>query len=169
MNPFTELRAQRSGPRSLPVSSARVPRCALVTKLAAWTAIAALGASSLLAAETAGSGGARHGRHGAFLSSLGLTDAQKAQTRSIFQAARQSAQPVRQQLRATRESLRAAVEANNASQIQQLAASEGGEIGQLAAIRSTAMAKVYQILTPDQQQKLAALRQARKAARGAQN
>jgi Spy/CpxP family protein refolding chaperone len=145
----------------------------LKTKFAAWTAIAALGASSLLAAETTASGGARHGRHGA-LSSLGLTDAQHAQAKSIFGAARQSAQPVRQQLRETRQSLRAAVQANNASQIEQLASTEGGEIGQLAAIRGTAMAKVYQILTPDQQQKLAALRQARKAARearsaGAQN
>lgn len=144
------------------------------SKFAAWTAIAALGASSLFAAETTASGGPRHGRHGAFLSNLSLTDAQKAQTKSIFQAARQSAQPVRQQLQQTRQSLRAAVQANNASQIQQLAASEGGEIGQLAAIRSTAMAKVYQVLTPDQQQKLAAMHQARKAARearsaGAQN
>jgi Spy/CpxP family protein refolding chaperone len=146
----------------------------LKTKFAAWTAIAALGASSLLAAETTASGGARHGRHGSFLSNLGLTGAQHAQAKSIFQDARQSAQPVRQQLRETRQSLRAAVQANNASQIQQLASTEGGEIGQLAAIRSTAMAKVYQILTPDQQQKLAALRQARKAAHearpaGAQN
>ena len=146
----------------------------LKNKFAAWTAIAALGASSLLAAETTASGGHRHGRHGAFLSELGLTDAQQAQTKSIFGAARQSAQPVREQLQQTRQSLRAAVQANNASQIQQLASTEGGEVGQLAAIRSTAMAKVYQILTPDQQQKLASLREARKAARqarsaGAQN
>ena len=37
----------------------------------------------------------------------------------------------------------------------------GSELGQLMAIRSTAMAKVYQTLTPDQQQKLQALREAR--------
>jgi len=147
----------------------------LKNKFAAWTAIAALGASSLLAAETTASGGHRHGRHGAFLSNyLSLTDAQQAQAKSIFGAARQSSQPVRQQLQQTRQSLRAAVQSNNASQIQQLASTEGGEVGQLAAIRSTAMAKVYQILTPDQQQKLASLREARKAARqarsaGAQN
>jgi len=133
----------------------------LTNKFAAWTAIAALGTASLFAAETSASGGPRHGRHGAFLTNyLSLTDAQQAQAKSIFEAARQS--------------LRAAVQANNTSQIQQLAATEGGEIGQLAAIRGTAMAKVYQTLTPDQQQKLAALHQARKAARqarsaGAQN
>jgi Spy/CpxP family protein refolding chaperone len=148
----------------------------LRNKFAAWTAVAALGAASLFAAETSAAGGHRHGRMGAFLSNyLSLTAAQQAQTKSIFQAARQSGQPIRQQLKQTRQSLRAAVEANNTAQIQQLAATEGSQVGQLAAVRSTAMAKVYQILTPDQQQKLASLRQARQAAHhqapapGAQN
>ena len=142
-------------------------------KFAAWTGIAilgtSLGATSLFAAQTSPAAGHRHGRHGAFLSAfLNLTPAQKAQEKSIFQEARQSAQPLRQQLRATRQSLRAAVQANNTAQIQQLAATEGSQVGQLAAVRSTAMAKVYQILTPDQQQKLASLRQARRAAHQAQ-
>jgi periplasmic protein CpxP/Spy len=144
-------------------------------RFAAWTAIAVLGASSLFAAQTSAAGGHRHGRMGAFLTNyLSLTDAQQAQAKSIFQDARQSAQPIRQQLQQTRRSLRAAVQANNTAQIQQLAAAEGGQVGQLAAIRGAAMAKVYQILTPDQQQKMASLEQARKAARqarsaGAQN
>jgi Spy/CpxP family protein refolding chaperone len=144
-------------------------------KFAAWTAIAVLGAStSLFAAETSSASGHRHGRHGAFLSSLNLTPAQQAQEKSIFQEARQSAQPLRQQLRQTRQSLWAAVQANNTAQIQQLAATRGSELGQLMAIRSTAMAKVYQTLTPDQQQQLQALREARHAkhqapAAGAQN
>jgi Spy/CpxP family protein refolding chaperone len=137
-------------------------------RFAAWSAIAVLGAAtSLFAAETSPSGGGhRHGRQGAFLSSyLNLTAAQQAQEKSIFQEARQSGHPLRQQLRQTRQSLRAAVQANNAAQIQQLAKAEGGEVGQLTAIRSAAMAKVYQILTPDQQQKLTALQQARRAGR----
>jgi len=137
-------------------------------KFAAWTAVAVLGAASLFAAATAAGGGHHHGRMGAFLSKqLDLTAAQQTQAKSIFQDARQSAQPVRQQLKQTREALRAAVQSNNAEQIQQLATTEGGQVGQLAAIRSTAMAKVYQILTPDQQQKLASLRQARQARRAA--
>jgi Spy/CpxP family protein refolding chaperone len=139
----------------------------LKNKFAAWTAVAALGASSLFAAAAtpAGGQGYRHGRMGAFLSSyLNLTPDQQAQQKSIFQAARQSAQPVRQQLRQTRQQLRAAVQANNAAQIQQLAQTEGSQVGQLAAIRGTAMAKMYQMLTPDQQQKLAQLRQAHRAA-----
>ncbi len=137
----------------------------LRNKFTACTAIAALGAVSLFAAETSGTAGHHNGRTGAFLfKQLNLTPAQQTQAKSIFQDARQSAQPVRQQLKQTRQSLRAAVQANNTAQIQQLAANEGGEVGQLAAIRGTAMAKVYQVLTPDQQQKLAQLREARRAA-----
>src|ERR1700734_967617 len=140
----------------------------LRNKFAAWTAVAALGTVSLFAATTTPAAGHRHGHRGAFLSSyLNLTPAQQAQSKSIFHDARQSAQPVRQQLRQTRQSLRAAVQANNTAQIQQLAATEGSEVGQLAAIRGAAMAQAYQILTPDQQQQLAKLEQARAATRHA--
>jgi Spy/CpxP family protein refolding chaperone len=149
----------------------------LKSKFAAWTAVAVLGATSLFAGATSpGSDhGHGHGRMGAFLSNyLNMTPAQQAQAKSIFQTARQSAVPIRQQLRQTRQSLQVAVQANNTAQIQQLATNEGSQVGQLAAIRGTAMAKVYQILTPEQQQKLAALRQARRAshqapAAGAEN
>ena len=141
------------------------------TKFAAWTAVATLGAASLFAAQTTpAAGGHRHGRMGAFLSSyLNLTPAQQAQQKSIFQEARQSAMPVRQQLKQTRQSLRAAIQSNNTAQIQQLATSEGSQVGQLAAIRGEAMAKAYQILTPDQQQQLAKLQQSRQAARQARH
>jgi Spy/CpxP family protein refolding chaperone len=134
-------------------------------KFAAWTAVAALGAAGLFAAETSQARQQWHGRgrFGHFMSELNLTDAQKAQAKSIFQGARQSAQPVRQQLTETRKSLRAAIKANNADQIQQLSATEGHEIGQLAAIRGSAFAKVYQTLTPEQKQKADALEQARHA------
>jgi periplasmic protein CpxP/Spy len=126
-------------------------------RFAAWTAIAALGATSLFAAQTSAAGGNRHGRHGGFLKALGLTDAQQAQAKSIFQTEHQSAQPIREQLQQTRQSLRAAVQANNTAEIQQLAATQGSEVGQLTAIRSGAFAKLYQILTPDQQAKLATM------------
>jgi Spy/CpxP family protein refolding chaperone len=165
------ISAQR-GTRSHRDQNNRGPlRCArrlMRNRFAAWTAVAALGAASLFAAETAPAGAHRHGRMGAFLSSyLNLTPAQQAQQKSIFESARQSAQPVRQQLRQTRQGLRAAVQANNAAQIQQLASTEGSEVGQLAAIRGTAMAKAYQVLTPNQQQQLAKLEQAHAAARHA--
>jgi Spy/CpxP family protein refolding chaperone len=132
-------------------------------KFAAWTAVAALGAAGLFAAENPQARQHGGGRFGHFMSELNLTDAQKAQAKSIFQGARQSAQPVRQQLMETRKSLRAAIKANDTAQIQQLSATEGNEIGQLAAIRGSAFAKVYQTLTPDQKQKADALEQARHA------
>ena len=137
-------------------------------KFAAWTAVAALGAAGLFAAETTP---ARHWRgHAGFgkaMSELNLTDAQKTQAKSIFQDARQSAQPVRQQLMQTRQALRAAVKSNDATQIQQLSATEGNEMGQLASIRSSAFAKFYQELTPDQKAKLESMQQARHARHGA--
>ena len=133
-------------------------------KFAAWTAVAALGAASLFAAETTPVQHWRsHARSERFMSNLNLSDTQKTQMKSIFQGARQSAQPVRQQLMQTRKSLRAAIKSNDTAQIQQLTATEGTEFGQLAAIRSSAMAKVYQNLTPDQQAKLDAMQQARHA------
>lgn len=163
---FHGFRAQRSSLKLFRSESEHGSRGAFSTrKFAAWTAIAVLGAASLCAAQTAPAGGHRHGRMGAFLSSyLNLTAAQQSQAQAIFQEARQSGQPIRQQLMQTRQSLRAAIQSNNAAQIQQLASTEGSQVGQLAAIRGAAMAKVYQILTPDQQQKLQSLQQARQSA-----
>lgn len=130
--------------------------------LGAWLAVAALGTASLFAqAAPPARHFQRHGRFGAVMSTyLNLTDAQKTQMQSIFQDARQSAQPIRQQLKQTRQSLHAAVKAGDSAQIQQLAGTEGAELGQLAAIHASARAKMYKMLTPDQQQKLATLQSA---------
>jgi len=140
------------------------------TRFAAWTATAALGTASLFAATTGPANGAavhqRHGRMGAFLASyLNLTPQQQAQQKAIFQNLRQSATPVRQELRQTRRELHSAIQANNTAQIQQLAKTEGSEVGQLTALRGEAFAKSYQILTPQQKQELAKLREAHQAAR----
>lgn len=141
------------------------------TKFAAWTATAALGTASLFAATTGAANGPavhqRHGRMGAFLASyLNLTPQQQAQRKAIFQSLRQSSMPVRQELRKTRRELREAVQANNTAKIDQLAKTEGSEVGQLAAMRAEASAKSYQILTPQQKQELAKLREAHRAAWG---
>src|SRR5579872_949503 len=130
-------------------------------KFAAFTAVAALGASSLVfAAET------HHPRHfrrnGALMQVL--NDSQKAQAKTIFQQARESAKPIRQQLMETRKSLKAAVQSGNTDQIGKLSATEGNEMGQLMAVRSSALSKVYQTLSPDQKQKLSELQQARREA-----
>lgn len=133
-----------------------------IKKTGAWLAVAALGTASLLAqAPAAARHFQRHGRFGAVMATyLNLTDAQKTQMKSIFQDARQSAQPVRQQLKQTRQSLQAAVKAGDSAQIQQLASTEGTELGQLAAIHASARAKMFKMLTPEQQQKLTTLQSA---------
>jgi Spy/CpxP family protein refolding chaperone len=116
----------------------------LSKKMGAWMAVAALGAASLFAQTPPP---ARHNhQHGRFAAALNLTDAQKTQMRSIFQQ--------------TRQSLQAAVKAGNSNQIQQLAATEGTEMGQLAAIHASARAQMFKMLTPEQQQKLSTLQTA---------
>ncbi len=85
---------------------------------------------------------------------LGLTDAQKEQAKSIMREAAQSAKPLRDQLRQERQQLRAAAKANDTQQIQALSTTQGQIFGQLAAIRTTAFAKVYNtVLTPEQRTK----------------
>lgn len=91
---------------------------------------------------------------------LNLTDAQKQQAKAIFQQTRQSTEAVRQQLKSNRQALAAAVKANNQAQIDQLATTQGQLRGQLLASRSEAMAKVYQILTPEQKAKAEKMHQA---------
>jgi Spy/CpxP family protein refolding chaperone len=100
-------------------------------------------------------------RHRARLAQrLNLTDAQKAQAKTIFQQARQSAQPIRQQLRQNRQALVAAAKAGKSdSDLQQLAMTQGQLRGQVAAIRTEAFAKFYGSLNPEQRTKLDQMQQ----------
>jgi periplasmic protein CpxP/Spy len=85
---------------------------------------------------------------------LGLTDAQKAQAKTIFQQARVSAKPVREQLKQNRQALSAAVKAGKSdADLQKLAAVQGKLRGQMVAIRTEAFAKFYNELTPEQRAK----------------
>ncbi len=88
---------------------------------------------------------------------LAMTPAQRAQTQAAMQSARQSAMPIRQELKSTNQALRTAVRSDNTAEIQRLTTTEGQEIGQLMAIRSSALAKVYKTLTPDQRERADAL------------
>ncbi len=90
---------------------------------------------------------------------LNLTDAQKQQAKTIFQQAKQSAQPVRDQLKQDRQALTAAVENNDTVKIGQLSTTIGSLQGQLVSIRSSAMAKFFATLTPDQKAKAEQMRQ----------
>jgi len=85
---------------------------------------------------------------------LNLTESQRAQARTIFQTARQTAQPIREELRQNREKLSAAAKLpNNDAEIQKLATEQGRLMGKMITIHSQASAKFYQMLTPEQRVK----------------
>jgi Spy/CpxP family protein refolding chaperone len=90
-----------------------------------------------------------------FSTYLNLSADQQTQAKQIFQAARQSAQPVAKQLRDARKALGDAVKANASdAQIDQLSANVGNLVSQLTAIRTKAFEKFYGILTPEQKDKM---------------
>ncbi len=87
------------------------------------------------------------------MQALDLTRAQKKQAKTIFQQARQSAQPIREQLKQNREAFAAAVQANDTAQIKAIASKQGTLLGQAAEIRGESMARLYSTLTPEQRTK----------------
>ena len=85
---------------------------------------------------------------------LNLTDAQKEQSKQIFQAAADQAKPLRQQMQDARKELANAVKSNApAAQIEQLSNTVGNLTAQLTAIHTKALAQFYSTLTPDQKTK----------------
>ncbi len=114
-------------------------------------------------------GGGHHGmwraHRMAFLTQqLNLTDAQQAAAKDIFSQARKDAQPIMDQLKQGHEAVAAAVKAGKSdAELTQLSEQQGVLMGQLAAIRTKAMAKFYAQLTPDQKTKADQLQAQRKA------
>lgn len=85
---------------------------------------------------------------------LNLTEAQREQAKSIFGAARQSAEPAARQLREGHQALAEAVKTGKSeAELTQLANAQGALIGQMIAIHSAALSKFYAILTPEQKDK----------------
>jgi protein CpxP len=126
------------------------------TTFVRFATVAAMAAGMALAQTPAAP---THSRAGRMFQALDLTDAQKQQTRTFLQQAKQNAQPLMTQLRANRHALAAAVKANDVAQIHTLAAQQGNLEGQLLGIRSEARAKVYALLTPEQKAKADAMRE----------
>jgi len=132
---------------------------------------AALSAGGLVAAE----GAASHHRQAARVNfvdrmsaALNLTDQQKQEAQGIFASEREAARPIRQELRQERKTVESAIQAGKpASEVQQIAKSEGPTLANLAGMRAVAYAKFYAVLTPEQQQKLASLHQERRQRHGA--
>ncbi len=83
---------------------------------------------------------------------LGLSDAQKAQAKSIFDGAKTAAQPVRAQIKESKADLRAAIAAGKP--VNEIAAKVGALTGQLIAIRAGAQEQFRALLTPEQINKL---------------
>jgi Spy/CpxP family protein refolding chaperone len=105
-----------------------------------------------------GNGQWQHHGSGQMFSALQLTDAQKTQAQQIFQALHANAQTLETQLRGVHEQLASAVK-NGApdAQIDQLSSQAGNLNGQLTAMRTKAIARFYNILTPDQKTKADAM------------
>ncbi len=135
--------------------------------LLAGTALAAAGmlnAQAMPGRVGAGGGDApRLGRMQQFLAvSLDLTEAQQAQAKEIFAAARASAAPLVAQLRSGRQEMAAALKANQPdAELDRIASRQGVLLGQLAAIRAKAQAKFYALLTPAQRDKAEKLKSLR--------
>lgn len=93
-----------------------------------------------------------------FANELNLTATQKQQAKSILDSSKQSAQPIVQQLRQDRQALRNAVQSGKSeSDIDQLSNNLGTLTGQLTAIHTKAMAKIYTLMTPEQRTKAQSL------------
>ena len=93
------------------------------------------------------------------MQALNLTPEQREHAQTMFQQARQKAEPIRRELKQNREDLAAAVKADNTAQVRSLAAKQGKLEGELLGIRSETMAKFYTTLTPEQRAKADQLHQ----------
>lgn len=88
---------------------------------------------------------------------LSLTPAQQQQATAIFTDAVSTQASIRSSLKSVRSTLSAAVMINDASGISQASASLAALMGQKYSNGALANAAVFQMLTPDQQSKLAQL------------
>ena len=137
--------------------------------LAALTAFA-----GVAQADTGGWGGGQYGGHEhhsfkRIAEKLGLTDAQKAQAKAIFQANKEVAKPMYASLRAERKNLQALIHADTVDE-----AAIRAETAKVAAIqadlnvnRAKVAAQFRAILTPDQLTTLKALHQKHQNKEGA--
>ena len=92
------------------------------------------------------------------LKALNLTDAQKAQAKTIRQATQTQAKPLADQLKTQRQALNAAVQAGDTTRIQQASLEVGNLQGHVLAVRAGGRAQFLAILTPDQKAKMADFR-----------
>lgn len=88
---------------------------------------------------------------------LSLSNAQQQQVRTIFTKAATDASALHDNLKIARESLSDAVKSNDIATINQASNAIGKLVAQMTATKAKADATLFQILTPDQQNKLTEL------------
>ena len=142
-----------------------------MNRLIRYFGVAALAAGLAVAQAPSGEGrqkGVRaHRGQGRVMQELGLTDAQRAQAKEIFQASRKEAQPIRQQLREARQRLAADLKAGAAEGvISQDANAIGNLTAQLTLIHAKSRQQFQSILTAEQKAKIDEMRQNRRGMRG---
>jgi len=123
-------------------------------KFAAWTAVAALGAAGVLAAETSQARQQWHGhaRFGQFMSELNLTDAQKAQIKAIRQKYQPQSEALRAQAKPFTDAARAAKQKGDTAAARSNM-EKAHQLMQGASFRAQENSEIRAILTPDQQAK----------------
>jgi Spy/CpxP family protein refolding chaperone len=100
-----------------------------------------------------GAGNQALGGFGMLAGYLDLTDAQKAQLKTIVQDAQTAVQAVNTQFQPVGQNLLTAIKANDAAGIQAAAIAVGQYTAGVTAIHANALAKFYALLTPDQKAK----------------
>ncbi|MEA2572669.1 MAG: periplasmic protein CpxP/Spy [Acidobacteriota bacterium] len=130
-------------------------------KFASAVAVTLLGASLAFAAagegHEGGNGWGRHGKRGGFgaklAQELNLTDAQKAQIKSLKQASHEQNAAFFEQSRATMKQFFTAKKANDTATMEQLKPAMEANRAQMKQIRATEEASIASVLTPDQNAK----------------
>lgn len=85
-------------------------------------------------------------------SNLGLSEDQKRQFRETFDEGRRTAAPLQQQITSGRQELIQAMRTGRPqADIERLTASQGSLLAQMTAVEARTIAKLYGILTPEQQ------------------
>jgi len=81
---------------------------------------------------------------------LNLSADQQTQAKAIFQQSREQMKSLQPKLRDERQAMSAAIKSGNEQQIDQLVQQNANLNAQARAIHAKAMAKFYQLLTPEQ-------------------
>ncbi|HVS31687.1 MAG TPA: Spy/CpxP family protein refolding chaperone [Thermoanaerobaculia bacterium] len=136
-------------------------------------AVAALALTATLAVAAPGEGRkGRHGKHGKgefsakFAEKLNLSEAQKAQIKSLQDSFRAENEPFRQQALQLRTDLKAAREANDTTRAEALKAQLQAQREQMKPRMQAQHERILSILTAEQRAQLETMKSERKGRRG---